>query len=133
MTDLMAYFLNRFSADLKKPVKGFAGDVTDAFMRYSWPGNIRELSNAVERAVVLCEGDTITLADLPCVFDKVGTAPPELSRPLLTYKEAVDESKREVIAAALAYRNGNQSRAAEILDLERTHLSRLMKQLGLRQ
>ena len=113
-------------------MKGFAGDVTDAFMRYSWPGNIRELSNAVERAVVLCEGDTITHADLPCVFGKVDTAPPEPSPPPVTYKKALNESKREVIVAALASNNGNQSRAAEVLDLERTYLSRLMKQLGLR-
>ena len=133
LESLMDYFLARFSRDLKKPMQGFADDVRTAFMKYPWPGNIRELSNVIERAVALSDNDTVTRADLPPAVVKPDPAAvrPGQSR-LMTYQEAVENSKKEVIVAALEATNGNQSRAAELLGLERTYLSRLMKQFGLR-
>jgi transcriptional regulator with PAS, ATPase and Fis domain len=130
---LMDYFLARFTRDLKKPINGFADDVRIAFMKYPWPGNIRELSNVIERAVALSDNDIVTRADLPPAVAKPDPAAVRLGQPRLqTYQEAVENSKKEVIVAALEATNGNQSRASELLGLERTYLSRLMKQFGLR-
>jgi transcriptional regulator with PAS, ATPase and Fis domain len=130
---LMDYFLSRFSRELKKPMKGFADDVRTAFMKYPWPGNIRELSNAIERAVALSDNDIVTRADLPPGVTRPDAVAirPGLPR-VQSYQEAVENSKREVIVAALEATSGNQSRAAELLGLERTYLSRLLKQFGLR-
>jgi len=102
-------------------------------MKYPWPGNIRELSNVIERAVALSDNDIVTRADLPPAVAKPDPAAVRLGQPRLqTYQEAVENSKKEVIVAALEATNGNQSRASELLGLERTYLSRLMKQFGLR-
>jgi transcriptional regulator with PAS, ATPase and Fis domain len=129
---LMDYFLARFSRDLKKPMDGFADDVRTAFMKYPWPGNIRELSNVIERAVALSDNDIVTRADLPPGVTKPDAATVRPGQRVQTYQEAVEHSKREVIVAALEATSGNQSRTAELLGLERTYLSRLMKQFGLR-
>lgn len=133
LAGLMDYFLSRFSRELKRPMKGFADDVRTAFMKYPWPGNIRELSNVIERAVALSDNDIVTRADLPPGVIRPDAVAIRPSQPRLqTYQEAVENSKREVIVAALEAASGNQSRAAELLGLERTYLSRLLKQFGLR-
>jgi two-component system, NtrC family, response regulator HydG len=62
---LAEFFLKRFGAKYQHPVKTLAPEVLQVFRRYSWPGNIRELENTLERGVILCQGDTLTLADLP--------------------------------------------------------------------
>ncbi len=138
MPDLMEYFLNRFTEEMKKPLTGFAEDVLAACNTYNWPGNIRELSNVIERAVALSDTEQITLADLP---PSIGGAQPSpaaasiaspLSAESLSYHDAVEAAKQSAISSALDQTGGNQSRAAELLGIGRTYLSRLMKQFGMR-
>jgi len=98
--------------------------------RYPWPGNIRELENAVARAVALSDDDSLTSADL-CL----GLAEPEgaLSQADVEgerFHESVREHKRSVIRRAIAKAGGSKTRAAEILGLSPTYLSRLLRILG---
>jgi NtrC-family two-component system response regulator AlgB len=73
---ITGHYLEFFSAQCKKPVKGFTPRAAEAMQRYSWPGNLRELRNLVERAVILVTGDQIDLADLPeKMRDSVATSP----------------------------------------------------------
>lgn len=134
LPDLSDYFLRRFTREMVKNISGFSPEVRDAFSAYSWPGNIRELSNVIERAVALADGEQITLGDLPPpIVRPVATAAPSSPpQKFLTYQEAVEFAKREALRSALEAAGGNQSRAAELLGLERTYLSRLLKQFGLR-
>jgi transcriptional regulator with PAS, ATPase and Fis domain len=138
--ELAADLLRRFSRELKKPIQGLTGEVQRAFAAYSWPGNIRELSNVIERAVALSETDEVTLGDLPAAIARPGTAPQTdrstsavftLPEPL-TYQDAIEVAKKEALRVALAATQNNQSRAAELLGIERSYLSRLMKQYGMR-
>lgn len=138
LQDLSDYLLRRFCREMKKNITGFAPEVREAFLAYPWPGNIRELSNVIERAIALTDGTVITLNDLPPPIARPSVAPiPSAatlaaSQKLFTYQEAVESAKRTALQAALDATGGNQSRAAEMLGLERTYLSRLLKQFGLR-
>jgi DNA-binding NtrC family response regulator len=103
----------------------------EALERYPWPGNIRELENAVARAVALSESGEITSADL-CfgLADPDGQplpATPEEER----FHDSVREHKRAVLRRAIAKAGGNKTKAAEILGLTPTYLFRLIRVLGI--
>jgi Nif-specific regulatory protein len=98
--------------------------------RYDWPGNVRELENAIERAVVLSTGPEIDPRDLPILRGEPDEDTPAVAGG--TYHEAVLQLKRELLRSALDRAQGNQTRAAEALGLQRTYLSRLLRDLGIR-
>jgi DNA-binding NtrC family response regulator len=127
---LAGAFLERFGADLKRPGLGFDKAALDVMTGYAWPGNVRQLRNAVERMAVLARGRVLTPDLLP---PEIVDGPPaeELPDPDLTYKDAVTEFKRRFVGRALRRCGGNQTRAAEALDLQRSYLNRLIKDLGL--
>jgi DNA-binding NtrC family response regulator len=127
---LSRHFVNKYSTELKRPPKLIAPATMEVLSRYDWPGNVRELENAIERAVVLSGGAEIEPHDLPILEQTVGesdTGPPGGS-----YHEAVLKFKRGLLRTALTQVKGNQTRAAEALGLQRTYLSRLLKELGIR-
>ncbi len=121
---LMQYFLARFSRKFAKPVKGIAPQVREALLAYSYPGNVRELENIIERAVALTEGEVLTSADLPLDLRAYSVTPYQEWRPL-------EEEERGYIRKVLAYTHYNIGQAAQILDLPRTTLWRKMKKYGL--
>lgn len=101
----------------------------EKIMKYDWPGNVRELRNALERAVVMGNGNEVLPEDLyisgsqPQPFGcQVGS----------TLEEALNAFKKEFIAMNLEYTGGNRSKAAKILDIQRTYLSRLISKYELR-
>jgi DNA-binding NtrC family response regulator len=98
-------------------------------LRYPWPGNIRELENVLERAIVLGRGNTLEPADL---FLDMRTNPVASVNINLPFNELIRNHKKEIIREALRQCGGNQSRAAEKLAVSQPYLSRLMKKLGLR-
>jgi DNA-binding NtrC family response regulator len=106
-------FLQRYAAKSGKRIQGFSRDALETLSRHTWPGNVRELRNVVERAVLLCAGRQITVADLPkYLFDQEDLA--EIHIPLGT---TMDEAERRIILRTLAAQNNNKTRAAEVLDL----------------
>ena len=130
--DLLAtHFVAKYSAELKRPPKTISPAARAILAQHDWPGNVRELENAIERAVVLSTGAEIGPRDLPILEPEPKDAGGE--GPASTYHEAILNFKRELLRSALARANGNQTRAAEALGLQRTYLSRLLKDLGIRQ
>ena len=126
---LADYFLQRFAKETKKPFTEIVTEAQDKLVGYDWPGNVRELANVIERAVVLGQGPNITLQDLsPSIIG----SELRMGMESLSYREAMELHKREVIIKALAQTQGNRSAAAKALGLERAYLSRLMKSLQIR-
>ena len=128
---LAQFFLERHTRDAKRPGMTLSHAALDALTRYPWPGNIRELDNVIERAVVLSPTDTIEpeiLALLPddASLRRSHDAPlPYVNPP---YHESMERHSRYIIARAMEKAEGNQTKAAESLQLQRTYLARLLKQ-----
>lgn len=109
------YFLAKHSAHRPGTEIRLASAVSERFATYPWPGNLRELENAIERALVLCEGDKITLADLPQAL-QLG----EAGRPTTeegTLKQRVEAFERLTILQTLERVGGDRRRAAELLGI----------------
>ena len=127
---LARHFIEKYSLELKRAPKPISHAALALLTQYDWPGNVRELENAIERAVVLSTDSVIGPEDLPILWKEPDA---EASRePTGPYHEAVLNFKRQFLRSALERSNGNQTRAAEALGLQRTYLSRLLKHLGIR-
>ena len=116
---LAHYFLKRYAERNRKAVQGFTPQAMDLLIHYDWPGNIRELENAVERAVVLLTGDYISERELPLAI--AGTPIPMLSSADDEILPLV-EVEKEVILAALEKTGGNKTEAARQLGITRKTL-----------
>ena len=127
---LADFFLKRYAEKNKKDIKGFHPQTLILLGRYSWPGNIRELENTIERAVILCPGEQITPRELPPQmlpddFQPGGDA--DLNRGGLTLKDM----EREAIRATLEQTGGNRSQSAKLLGIARQTLLNKIKEYGL--
>jgi Nif-specific regulatory protein len=122
--DLAQFFVARFSKETKKSITGISQAAMEKLIAYDWPGNVRELGNVIERAIVLGIGPQIDLQDVGVGINlsELTTAPEHVS-----YHQAIDGYRREVIVQALAETQGNRAAAARLLGLERSYLLRLMK------
>lgn len=128
---LAAHFLKRFNTDLKKHITGFESEAIAVLESYNWPGNIRELENAIERAVVMCRGEEIGVSDLPAHI-----LPPTTydglpdSTTTGTYKElrqrVIKGFERSYFSKLLEKTGGNISQAAKIAGLDRSNLRKLI-------
>jgi len=121
-------FLAEFSDELKRERLHFAARTLAIMHDYSWPGNVRQLRNAVERMAVLAPTDTLTADLLPPEVLAGPSADADDIR-ALPYKEAVTVFKRRIVRQALVDAGGNQTRAAAELGLQRSYLNRLIKEL----
>ncbi len=121
-------FLAGFAADLKRGPLRLAARTLEIMAAYPWPGNVRQLRNAVERMAVLAGDDTLTPDLLPPEV-LAGPGEQELLADDLPYREAMAAFKRRVVRSALARAGGNQTKAAAALGLERTYLNRLLKEI----
>lgn len=129
---LAKFFLNRHAKEAKRPGMLFSPEAMKVMTHYAWPGNIRELDNVIARAVILSPTDTIE-PDL-LALDSGGLSRPEsLTYISLPYHQSMEEHSRRIIDQALKYAEGNQTKAAERLRLQRTYLARLIKQQKLKQ
>ncbi len=125
---LIDYFNREFSAANKRPLKQFMPDAVDLMQNYSWPGNVRELRNTVERVIIMHNRLEVRADDLPILS---GDAPPASSYNFDSYRDAADAYEREYILRKLAETDGNISRTAELMGIDRSHLYRRMKALDL--
>ncbi|HEY3066663.1 MAG TPA: sigma-54 dependent transcriptional regulator [Methylomirabilota bacterium] len=121
---LARYLLQRVSREAQKHFTDIAADAQEKLVAYPWPGNVRELANVMERAVVLGQGPTVTLGDLP---QRIVMATPTAGEGGLSYRDAIDAGKRELVVKALAKTGGNRAAAAKLLGIQRTYLLKLMK------
>jgi len=129
----VAFLVEHFLAVFKKETGLSNLTVSEAAMdkmsRYNWPGNIRELRNAIERAVVMGNGKTIMPEDLPITASLPKFAGLKVG---LTLDEALNEFKKEFILLNLRHTGGNRSNAAKVMDIQRTYLSRLITRYDIR-
>ena len=126
ISDLLTYFLKKHSPE-GQPVKKFGKGLVAHLRSYSWPGNIRELENSVERAIVLTDEVELTPEAFPF---EISQAPIELNVGS-TLKEASDLFRTTFISNTLKSTGGNRTKAAKVLDVQRSYLSRLLKELGI--
>ncbi|WP_407400908.1 sigma-54-dependent transcriptional regulator [Treponema sp.] len=126
---LMASFLDSFNEENGKSIKGFDNKAKAAMNRYDWPGNIRELRNCVESAVVMCSGDEITLDDLP---PNVACNSGEDSIQI-PFGTTLDAAERIVIEQNLAANKNNKTKTAEILGIGRKTLQRKLAEWGIEE
>ena len=129
ITLLAHYFLHRFNRVLQKKVKAINPAALNKMKNYHWPGNIRELENAIERSVVLAPGQEITPDLLPLQLTQESE---ETLKVGLHLDEATLKFKHQFITRTLQFTNYNQTEAAKLLDIQRTYLNRLVKELKIK-
>ncbi len=129
---LAAFFVEKFAQRNRKSIKGFLPQALDAMLRYSWQGNVRELENVVERAVILCQGDMISENELPNSVTNISSVamtskPQECSLSGLS----LDEVECLAITQTLEAVEDNKSEAARRLGITRATLHNKLKKYGL--
>ena len=118
-------FLEKFAAELKRPIKGFTPPAIEAIEAYNWPGNVRELENRVKRAVIMADGTQISPEDLELpISEGDGEQDP------FNLREVREKAESQAILRALARADGNVSKTAELLGVTRPTLYNLMKKYG---
>jgi len=123
---LADFFLKRFNREIKKQISGFSPEAMEVLLSFSWPGNVRELENAIERAVVTAQSDRIT----PDAFAAASRSRPQEEQYAgKQLKEAINVFKKHYIRQTLEMNRWNQTKTARILGIQRTYLSRLIKEL----
>ncbi len=124
---LSIHFLQKIAKHQGKPVEAISDEVLDILLSYPFPGNVRELENIMERAVTLAQGRTIEVHHLPPDLQQMAH---KLQRPKREFK-TLEENEREHIAWVLEQVDGNKTRAAEILSIDRVSLWRKLKRYGM--
>jgi two-component system nitrogen regulation response regulator NtrX len=125
---LVEHFNRHFSAPYGKPPKEFSAEAIEELQIHSWPGNVRELRNTIERVVIMHPGVKVAASDLPVRGKEEA---PVASFRFPSFKEATDAYHREFIQRKLEEAEGNVSRAAEMMGVDRSHLYRRMRTLGI--
>ena len=148
---LIDYFIKRFNEELKKNIKGISKPAVNQMMKYDWPGNIRELKNAVKSAMAVCRGDSILVEDLPVnvIGAKITKRHGDIQDWVLAdwiegeieilngnksnnyYEDIISRVERELIRQVLEMTNGKKVEAAEILGITRNTLRAKMNNYGL--
>ncbi|MBN2373713.1 sigma-54-dependent Fis family transcriptional regulator [bacterium] len=130
---LAEQFIKKFSQENKKNVKGVSREALDLLMKHDFPGNVRELENIIERAVVFCRDEYITRQDLPSQFGLVSEK--DILNPHHLhdgYKNKMRQFETEMIQEAINICNGNQRAAARLLNITERHLRYRLEKLGLK-
>jgi len=126
---LAEHFLKKHALATQKNIGAIAPEAMAILKSYSWPGNIRELENAIERAVVLASGNELKPEFLPPLTERRSEEEIAIGIPL---EEAQLKFKKQFIAKTLRFSNNSQTKAAELLKIQRTYLSRLIKELEIK-
>jgi DNA-binding NtrC family response regulator len=129
---LVQRFLDEFNPENGKQVEGLTPDCMDQLLAYSWPGNIRELRNVIERMVVLSRQNRLTVRDLPAQIRQVmadGARSTQTWSPGLSLEDA----EKQMIIRALESHRGNRTKAAQQLGISRRTLHRKLNEYGLRE
>ncbi|MHB8880334.1 MAG: sigma-54-dependent transcriptional regulator [Thermodesulfovibrionales bacterium] len=131
---LALHFIGEFNREFKKDVHGLAKETEKAFLDYPWPGNIRELKNVIERAMILENAEYILPEHLPIELHSVGLKGRSLQGASISIPPGginIEEVEKELIKQALEITKGNQTKAAKLLTLTRDALRYRMQKFGL--
>jgi two-component system response regulator AtoC len=124
--DLAQFFLKRFSLEAKKHFTAITDEALEKLTGYGWPGNVRELANVIEHAVVLGQDGVISVGDLP---PTISGYDPSTKAESFSYRNAVDNFRRELVSRVLTQNRGNRITAAKTLGLHEKSLIRLIRAL----
>jgi two-component system, NtrC family, nitrogen regulation response regulator NtrX len=131
---LADHFMAEFAREYGRRVKNFDASARATLQQYPWPGNVRELRNVTERLVIMVPGDRISTSDLGFLDPSSVARPQPAADPSgerLTLHDARDRFERDLILRTLAEQQGNMSRTADVLGVERSNLYRKMKAFGI--
>jgi two-component system response regulator HydG len=131
---LVHHFIEAISSEIGKPIQGISDDAMVMLLRYDWPGNIRELENMIERAIVLCDRDTLGSEEFPLDRRAVARGADSLSPPPLgtiSLDEALARLERSMIERALEEARGVKTRTAELLGIKTSALYYKLEKYGL--
>ncbi len=127
---LADHFLDKYRKEMNRNIKGFEPEAMRALMAYEWKGEIRELENIVERSVIFCKGEFISLKDLPQVFNtKISTA--DFSK-MGSLEDSVRKFERDYIYKALENNNFDKEKTADLLKVGLSTLYRKLKELDIK-
>ena len=124
---LVASFLEEFAVENGKNIKGIDSQAKSAIYNYNWPGNIRELRNCIESAVVMCSGEEIKLEDLPPTVSK-SAGDQSINIPA---NATLNEAEKIIILQTLAANKNNKSKTADLLGIGRKTLHRKLEEYGI--
>jgi DNA-binding NtrC family response regulator len=136
---LLAYhFLKRYAEEFRKSVRSISRNVMEALCQHSWPGNVRQLENVLQAAVIASDTDTLTYKDLP-EFSESEAVPYVLPRTNIELKrlkkelrqKTVEKVERDFLIQALQRNSWNVTRAARDVGMQRTNFQGLMKKHGI--
>jgi DNA-binding NtrC family response regulator len=133
---LIDHFINKFSIENNKNVKGIDKEALEVILQYEWPGNVRELENLIERVIALTSNEYIRVNELPFSFKntpKINGLKESVLGGKVSFLQAEEDFEKEVILDALKRTNYIQSHAAEILGISRRILKYKMDKLGINQ
>ncbi len=131
---LIDHFLKKYSEENQKSISDISKEARDLLLRYPYPGNIRELENLIERAVILCRGEMITTQDLPFHLKEGRSETPwTSSKKGKSLPESLEEIERDSILRALHQHDGVQTKAAESLGISERVLRYKIRKYGIRQ
>jgi len=123
---LLDFFLKKFQKGKEKHITGFLPVAMDALIAYDWPGNVRELENVVKRLTILCENQVVSFDDLPEIIQEksqsVQSSDEVIMEQDLNFHEAVKDYEKKIILEALEKSNWVKSKAAKLLNINRTTL-----------
>ena len=128
LSALIDYFLRKFAEKNGKTIQGFSREARDALLRYDYPGNVRELENLVERAIVLTRDDVIRLGELPLTIKETRASTDDQTN----LSAVVEGMERRMIVDALSAAGGVQTKAAESLGISERALRYKLRKYGLR-
>jgi two-component system, NtrC family, nitrogen regulation response regulator NtrX len=128
---LAEHFIRVFAREYGRRIKSLDPSAAAVLEAYPWPGNVRELRNAIERLMIMVPGDVMTERDLAFLGGATLPATPGAAEPPVTLFEARERFEREYILRTLALHQGNISKTAEVLGVERSNLYRKMRSLGI--
>jgi DNA-binding NtrC family response regulator len=128
---LINHFIDKFAVENGKNIQGLTAEARDLLLKYDYPGNVRELVNILERAVVIARDEYITTDDLP--FQRLSLPGAEDKKPLGSFRGSIEELEKKLIAESMKKTQDNQTKAAEILGMSERMLRYKLKKYGLKK
>ncbi len=130
---LVEYFIGKHSGNSQRHIRGLTASARNLIQNYSWPGNVRQLESAIERAMLLCEGDTIDAEDLPVEIRQEGTPSAAFNFKLPPEGISFEDLERSLITQAMEQTNWNITRASKLLGLSFRTLQYRLEKFGIKR